>query len=147
MEPAWRQQGRGRGRGQNGPSERPRPLRTERERPGGKPTAAPAQPEPPSGEDEITGAHEAEVTVTARWSLLCVWLKGVLVQSKFEEIRKSNQAAAQRLAERHMSSSSSSDDDDDNDEDCNAVGNRSNGKKERILASTFNTYADQTGEL
>lgn len=71
----------------------------------------------------------------------------MLVQSKFEEIRKSNQAAAQRLVERHVSSSSSSDDDDDNDEDCNAVGNRSNGKKERILASTFNTYADQTGEL
>lgn len=78
---------------------------------------------------------------------MCVWLKGVLVQSKFEEIRKSNQAAAQRLAERHVSSSSSSDDDEDNDEDRDAAGNRSNRKKERILASTFNTYADQTGEL
>lgn len=71
----------------------------------------------------------------------------MLVQSKFEEIRKSNQAAAQRLAERHVSSSSSSDDDDDNEEPYDAAGNRSNGKKERILVSTFNTYADQTGEL
>lgn len=70
----------------------------------------------------------------------------MLVQSKFEEIRKSNQAAAQRLAERHMSSSSSSDD-DDNDEDCEAAGNRSNEKKEKVLASTFNTYSDQTGEF
>lgn len=79
-----------------------------------------------------------------------VCLKGVLVQSKFEEIRKSNQAAAQRLADRHMSSSSSSDDDDDDVDDyddCKAAGNRSNEKKDRILASTFNTYSDQTGEL
>lgn len=80
---------------------------------------------------------------------MCLWLKGVPVQSKFEEIRKSNQAAAQRLAEKHVSSSSSSDDDDDddNDEGCDAAGHRGSGKKDRILASTFNSYADQTGEL
>lgn len=64
MEPAWRQKGRGRGRGQNAPGERSNPLRSERERPGGKVTAAPAQPEPPSGEDRVTGEHEMEVTVT-----------------------------------------------------------------------------------
>lgn len=65
MEPAWRQKGRGRGRGQNAPGERSHPLRTERERPGGKVTVAPAQPETPSGEDRITGVHVIEVTVTS----------------------------------------------------------------------------------
>lgn len=88
-----------------------------------------------------------EVTVTSHWLLMCVWLKGVLVQSKFEEIRKSNLAAALRLVEGHMSSSSSSSDNDDNYENCDAADNRSKGKKEKILASTFNTYSVQTGRL
>lgn len=64
------------------------------------------------------------------------------VQSKFEEIRKSNQAAAQRLVETHISSSSSEDDDDDDD----GAGDHEDGKRGKILASTFTTYTDQTGE-
>lgn len=66
-------------------------------------------------------------------------LSAISVQSKFEEIRKSNQAAAQRLVESHYSSSSS--DDDDND-----VDHVKDGKKGKILASTFTTYTDQMGE-
>lgn len=62
------------------------------------------------------------------------------VQSKFEEIRKSNQAAAQRLVESRISSSSSDDDDDD------GAGDHEEGKRGKILASTFTTYTDQTGE-
>uniref|UniRef100_A0A3P8TRS1 Nuclear transcription factor, X-box binding like 1 n=1 Tax=Amphiprion percula TaxID=161767 RepID=A0A3P8TRS1_AMPPE len=57
---------------------------------------------------------------------------------KFEEIRKSNQAAAQRLVESHVSSSSSDDEDDDDRE-------RQDGKRGQILASTFTTYTNQTG--
>lgn len=68
------------------------------------------------------------------------------VQSKFEEIRKSNQAAAQRFVEGQISSSSEEDDDDDN-EDYDTAGDHDTGKKGRILASTFNTYTNQTGEL
>lgn len=68
----------------------------------------------------------------------------MLVQSKFEEIRKSNQAAAQRFVEGQISSSS---EDDDDDEDYDTAGNHDTGKKGRILASTFNTYTNQTGEL
>lgn len=60
------------------------------------------------------------------------------VQSKFEEIRKSNQAAAQRLVESHFSSSSS-----DEDEGTDGVGHE-DGKRGKILASTFTTYTDQT---
>lgn len=71
----------------------------------------------------------------------------MLVQSKFEEIRKSNQAAAQRFLEGQISSSSEEDDDDDDNEDYNTAGNHDTGKKGRILASTFNTYTNQTGEL
>ncbi|XP_008298555.1 NF-X1-type zinc finger protein NFXL1 [Stegastes partitus] len=63
---------------------------------------------------------------------------GVAPQAKFEEIRKSNQAAAQRLVESHVSSSSSDEDDDDDRE-------REDGKRGQILASTFTTYTDQTG--
>lgn len=57
-------------------------------------------------------------------------------QSKFDEIRKSNQAAAQRLAESQYSSSSSDDDDDD----------EVLGKQSRILESTLTTYSSQTGQ-
>ncbi|KAK1890326.1 NF-X1-type zinc finger protein NFXL1 [Dissostichus eleginoides] len=60
------------------------------------------------------------------------------VQSKFEEIKKANQAAAQRLVEL----SSSSDDEDDDDEGVE-VDNK-DGKRGKILASTFTTYTDQT---
>ncbi|GLD74190.1 NF-X1-type zinc finger protein NFXL1 [Lates japonicus] len=123
MEPAWRQQGRGRGRSQEGHGERSRPPQKERERPGAAAgawaagrgartkTATAPGPEPP---------------------------QGVSVQSKFEEIRKSNQAAAQRLVESRISSSSS-DEDDDGDVD------HKEGKTGKILESTFTTYTDQTG--
>uniref|UniRef100_A0A3P8P1K2 RING-type domain-containing protein n=1 Tax=Astatotilapia calliptera TaxID=8154 RepID=A0A3P8P1K2_ASTCA len=118
MEPAWRQQGRGRGRSQEAQVERSRPLQRERERPGtatgrGVRTKTGSTPEPPHG---------------------------LAVQSKFEEIRKSNQAAAQRLVESHFSSSS--DDEDDNSID---DGDHKEGKRGKILASAFTTYTDQTG--
>lgn len=70
-----------------------------------------------------------------------LWSSGLAVQSKFEEIRKSNQAAAQRLVESHFSSSS--DDEDDNSID---DGDHKEGKRGKILASAFTTYTDQTGE-
>ena len=118
MEPAWRQQGRGRGRGQEAPGgERSRPP--QKERPGaaagrGGRTKPAAAPAP-----------------------------GVSVQAKFEQIRKSNQAAAQRLVESRLSSSSDEDDEDDDDD---VEVNHRDGKRGKILASTFTTYTDQTGE-
>ncbi|KAM6949219.1 NF-X1-type zinc finger protein NFXL1 [Aplochiton taeniatus] len=65
----------------------------------------------------------------------------VSVQSKFEEIRKSNQAAVQRLAQSQYSSSSSEEDDDDDEEEAETKG----GKRGKILESAFITYTDQTG--
>ncbi|XP_068611953.1 NF-X1-type zinc finger protein NFXL1 [Brachionichthys hirsutus] len=67
-------------------------------------------------------------------------LTGTSVQSKFEEIRKSNQAAAQRLVESQISFSSDEDEDDDDDD-----ANHKDGKRGRVLASTFTSYADQSG--
>lgn len=66
------------------------------------------------------------------------------VQSKFQEIRKSNQAAAQRLVESYIISSSSDDDDDDYDD---GAGDHKEGKRGKILALTFTSYTTQTGEL
>lgn len=65
------------------------------------------------------------------------------VQSKFQEIKKSNQAAAQRLLESYIISSSSDDDDDDDD----GAGDHEEGKRGKILALTFTSYTTQTGEL
>ncbi|XP_038841581.1 NF-X1-type zinc finger protein NFXL1-like, partial [Salvelinus namaycush] len=64
-------------------------------------------------------------------------------QSKFEEIRKSNQAAAQRLAQSQYSSSSDDDVDDIVDDGGKVQGK--DGKRGQILASTLTTYTDQTG--
>lgn len=58
-------------------------------------------------------------------------------QSKFEEIQRSNRAAAQRFTESHYSSSS--DDEDGGDVELN-------GKRGKILDSTFTSYTDQTGD-
>lgn len=69
---------------------------------------------------------------------LCFSCTGAIVQSKFEEIRKSNQATAKRLLESHLSSSS----DDDNEVEMELK----DGKRGKILESTFTTYTDQTGE-
>ncbi|KAI5609275.1 NF-X1-type zinc finger protein NFXL1, partial [Silurus asotus] len=120
MEPAWRQQGRGRGRGQaSGDASSWRPQRQEvgggragRGRAGSAATMV-LKAEPSPGADASS-------------------------QSKFDEIRKSNQAAAQRLAERQYSSSSS-DDDDDDEEEGGVL-----GKRGRILETTFTTYTSQT---
>lgn len=71
--------------------------------------------------------------LTCPSSLLAV---GEAVQSKFEEIRRSNQAAAKRLVESHVSSSSSDEENDD-------AGDRQRGK---VLESTFTSYTSQTGE-
>uniref|UniRef100_A0A3P9C788 Nuclear transcription factor, X-box binding like 1 n=1 Tax=Maylandia zebra TaxID=106582 RepID=A0A3P9C788_9CICH len=131
MEPAWRQQGRGRGRSQEAQVERSRPLQRERERPGtatgrGVRTKTGSAPEPPHGDETLHGPTPP--------------VGCLAVQSKFEEIRKSNQAAAQRLVESHFSSSS--DDEDDNSID---DGDHKEGKRGKILASAFTTYTDQTG--
>lgn len=61
-------------------------------------------------------------------------------QSKFDEIRKSNQAAVMRLAESKYSSSDEDDDDDDDDESEGRL-----GKRGKIVESTFTTYTNQTG--
>ncbi|XP_056432252.1 NF-X1-type zinc finger protein NFXL1-like [Gadus chalcogrammus] len=63
--------------------------------------------------------------------------QSLTVQSKFEEIRKSNMVAAQRLVQSHYSSSSSDEEDEE-------IGTR-DAKKGKILASTFTTYTVQTG--
>uniref|UniRef100_A0A8C5DGY7 NF-X1-type zinc finger protein NFXL1-like n=1 Tax=Gouania willdenowi TaxID=441366 RepID=A0A8C5DGY7_GOUWI len=54
---------------------------------------------------------------------------------EFEELRKSNQAAVQRLVESCYSSSSEDDDDDEDEE-----------KRGRVMESTFNSYTCQTGD-
>ena len=69
--------------------------------------------------------------------LTAVCWSGLTVQSKFEEIRKSNMVAAQRLVQSHYSSSSSDEEDEE-------IGTR-DVKKGKILASTFTTYTVQTG--
>ncbi|KAF3698302.1 NF-X1-type zinc finger protein NFXL1 Ovarian zinc finger protein [Channa argus] len=122
MEPAWRQQGRGRGRGQQ-EGERSRPPQKERERPGA------------AGGVWVSGQVAGTKTVASPKPP-----HAVSVQSKFEEIRKSNQAAAQRLVENCISSSSDEEEDED-EEDVDPK----DGKRGKILASTFTTYTDQTG--
>ncbi|XP_037832548.1 NF-X1-type zinc finger protein NFXL1 [Kryptolebias marmoratus] len=121
MEPAWRQQGRGRGRGQEAQGQRSRPLQKEPERPG---AAAGPGPGPRPGPGLRTKTNPTPEP-----------LQG---ESRFQEIRKSNQAAAQRLVESHVSSSSSDEDNDDDDDD----GDQQRGK---ILESTFTSYTVQTG--
>ncbi|CAL9694794.1 unnamed protein product [Knipowitschia caucasica] len=111
MEPAWRHHGRGRGRGDGGL--RPRAQPKERERPGAE-----------QGGNKKSPAQTPAAAAS--------------VESRFEEIRKSNIAAAQRLAERGFSSSSS---DEDDDEDVSSK----DGKRGQILASTFTSYSQQTG--
>lgn len=69
------------------------------------------------------------------------------VQSKFQQIRKSNQAAAQRLVESYIISSSSDDDDGNDDDDDDGAGDHKEGKRGKILALTFTSYTTQTGEL
>ncbi|KAK1803743.1 hypothetical protein P4O66_020762, partial [Electrophorus voltai] len=123
MEPAWRQQGRGRGRGQSRgqtPSDvsacRPRTdnrgMREGQDRGSSAVTMVPKAQSPPR--------------------------QATSPQSRFDAIRRSNQAAAQRLAEKQYSSSSEDDDDADDD-------NAGLVKRGRILESTFTTYASQTG--
>lgn len=142
MEPAWRQQGRGRGRGQEGRGERSRPLQPERQRlvgGGGRPKAA-AAPEPQCGRYHVElGLRNLESADTDWFRVFD--LTGVSVQSKFLEIRKSDQAAAQRLVESCIVSSSSEDEDDD------GAGDHEEGKTGKILALTFTSYTTQTGEL
>lgn len=71
------------------------------------------------------------------WHLIgCVGLTG---ESKFEEIRRSNQAAAERLAEAHVSSSS-----EEEEEDGRA--GHQDGKTGQILESAFTSYTSQTGD-
>lgn len=143
MEPAWRQQGRGRGRGQNGQADRPCLLQMERpdgQEQEGK-TKVTTVPGPQCGED-LSWTEVSWLRVS--WQLIgSLCATGELVQSKFEEIRQSNQAAAQRLVENYISSSSSDDDDDDDD---HGDVDHKDEKRGKILVSTFTTYASQTGE-
>uniref|UniRef100_A0A8C1R2L8 Nuclear transcription factor, X-box binding-like 1 n=1 Tax=Cyprinus carpio TaxID=7962 RepID=A0A8C1R2L8_CYPCA len=59
-------------------------------------------------------------------------------QSRFEEIRKSDRAAAQRLATEPYSSSSEDEDEDDVSED--------GGKRGKILQSALSPYSSHTGD-
>uniref|UniRef100_A0A6Q2Y0G7 NF-X1-type domain-containing protein n=1 Tax=Esox lucius TaxID=8010 RepID=A0A6Q2Y0G7_ESOLU len=127
MDPAWRQQGRGRGR-------------------------AAATPTPPGGVwagdgRGRGGGRGAGKNITASTkpvnrgkNMVDPPKNTASSQSKFEEIRKSNQAAAQRLAQSQYSSSS----DDEEDEDGVEVLGKE-GKRGQILASALVTYTDQTG--
>lgn len=65
----------------------------------------------------------------------CSCLLSAPGESRFQEIRRTNQAAAKRLVEKQVSSSSS---DEDNDDD---------GERGRVLESTFTCYTSQTGEV
>uniref|UniRef100_A0A8B9J9T0 Nuclear transcription factor, X-box binding-like 1 n=1 Tax=Astyanax mexicanus TaxID=7994 RepID=A0A8B9J9T0_ASTMX len=130
MEPAWRQQGRGRGRGQGR----------------GQAVGDSLLGQPQREEDGLRkGRGRGGSAVT---TVLCVLLiKAVNAfsvvassQSRFDEIRKTNQAAAQRLAENQYSSSSEEDEDDEEVEDGGTL-----GKRGRILESTLTTYTNQTG--
>ncbi|XP_056156091.1 NF-X1-type zinc finger protein NFXL1 isoform X1 [Lampris incognitus] len=125
MEPAWRQQGRGRGRGQGVQGERSRPP--QKQRPGGS-LPGPANPPPAAGRMNNATTCQPD--------------QGLSVQSKFEEIRKSNQVAAQRLVQNHYSSSS----DDDCDPEDGEIDTK-DGKRGTILASTFTTYAQTGGDI
>uniref|UniRef100_A0A4W5MCC8 Nuclear transcription factor, X-box binding-like 1 n=1 Tax=Hucho hucho TaxID=62062 RepID=A0A4W5MCC8_9TELE len=114
MDPAWRQQGRGRGRGRpQGQASRP-----QRER-----AAAPAaeSPNTPRGDGRGRGGDErgrgGDERVGGK-NMAAPSQHTASSQSKFEEIRKSNQAAAQRLAQSQYSSSS----DDDGDDTVDDVG-------------------------
>uniref|UniRef100_A0A8K9URZ4 Nuclear transcription factor, X-box binding-like 1 n=1 Tax=Oncorhynchus mykiss TaxID=8022 RepID=A0A8K9URZ4_ONCMY len=147
MDPAWRQRGRGRGQPQ-GQASRP-----QRER-----AAAPAaeSPKTPSGvwagdgrgrggdgrgKNAPTQLQSVNRGKNMRESL-CLSVTASS-QSKFEEIRKSNQAAAQRLVQSQYSSSSDDDVDDIVDDGGKVEGK--DGKRGKILASTLTTYTDQTG--
>ncbi|CAB1350580.1 unnamed protein product [Coregonus sp. 'balchen'] len=133
MDPAWRQQGRGRGRGQpQGQGSRP-----QRER-------AAESPNTPSGRGRGGDGKDPQLQPVNRGKNMAAPPQNTASsQSKFEEIRKSNQAAAQRLAQSQYSSSS---DDDDDDDDGGKVQGK-DGKRGKILASTLTTYTDQTGEM
>ncbi|XP_023697570.2 NF-X1-type zinc finger protein NFXL1 isoform X1 [Paramormyrops kingsleyae] len=122
MEPAWRQQGRGRGRGQGRGPTLPDPALSQQR--GSLHSSA-----------KLDGTKRSKTGVpgTASGPLPS---KELSSQSKFEEIQRSNQAAAQRFTESHYSSSS--DDEDDGDVELN-------GKRGKILDSTFTSYTDQTG--
>lgn len=67
--------------------------------------------------------------------MCCV--SSVSTRSRFDEIRKADQASAQRLAaEKHSSSSSEEDNEDDEDE----------GKRGKILQSALCPYTSHTGD-
>uniref|UniRef100_A0A8C1VL09 Nuclear transcription factor, X-box binding-like 1 n=1 Tax=Cyprinus carpio TaxID=7962 RepID=A0A8C1VL09_CYPCA len=68
----------------------------------------------------------------------CVCFSAVSSQSRFEEIRKSDRAAAQRLATEPYSSSSEDEDEDDVSED--------GGKRGKILQSALSPYSSHTGD-
>ncbi|XP_067117921.1 NF-X1-type zinc finger protein NFXL1 [Osmerus mordax] len=122
MEPAWRQQGRGRGRGQGqGPGAQPQKESMRTQAPGGVWSGGGRGRG--GGGDTNTDPQSAQ---------------GVSSQSKFDEVRRSNQEAAQRLVKSQCSSSSS---DEDDEEETQAK----DGQRGKILASTFTTYTDQTG--
>ncbi|XP_037397326.1 NF-X1-type zinc finger protein NFXL1 [Pygocentrus nattereri] len=127
MEPAWRQQGRGRGRGQTR-TQTPGDLlpgrsqieedgvRVGRGRGGSAVTTLPKAEPPPSNV--------------------------LSSQSRFDEIRKSNQAAAQRLAEKPCSSSSEEEEEEEDDDD---VEDGRLGKRGTILQSTLTAYTNHMG--
>ncbi|KAG5844963.1 hypothetical protein ANANG_G00133740 [Anguilla anguilla] len=127
MEPAWRQQGKGRGRvrgrGQTQPDADAN--RSQRERGAQQPVRLDSGPCPQIGRG-VTSSRGPEPPPKRELSN----------QSKFEEIRKANQAKAQRLADSQFSSSD--EDDEEGDEE-------QNGKRVKIVASTFTSYTHQTG--
>ncbi|KAG9347036.1 hypothetical protein JZ751_005963 [Albula glossodonta] len=113
MEPAWRQQGRGRGRGGQGRGQAQLDTESTKSQRG-------------------RGVQHSARGVTLPGGPEPLQKKELSSQSKFEEIRKSNQAAAQRFTENQFSSS-----DEDDDEQI--------GKHVKIVASTFTSYTHQTG--
>lgn len=69
----------------------------------------------------------------------CVCFSAGSSQSRFEEIRKSDRAAAQRLATEPYSSSSEDEDEDEDDV------SEDGGKRGKILQSALSPYSSHTG--
>nr|XP_046185217.1 NF-X1-type zinc finger protein NFXL1-like [Oncorhynchus gorbuscha] len=165
MDPAWRQRGRGRGQpqGQASRPQRERAAAPAAESPktpsgvwagdgrgrggdgrgrGGDGRGGDGRGRGGDGRGKNTAPTQLQ-SVNRGKSMAAPSQHTASSQSKFEEIRKSNQAAAQRLVQSQYSSSSDDDVDDLVDDGGKVEGK--DGKRVKILSSTLTTYTDQTG--
>ncbi|XP_014353942.2 NF-X1-type zinc finger protein NFXL1 [Latimeria chalumnae] len=133
MEPAWRQTGKGRGRGRSGGgiSEAPTLVSGLGATGASRASASAGSRGGNYKPGRSRGSSFLSVNNTTVVESKVAIPNELLSQKKFEEIKKANQAAAQKLVEEYNTSSSEDEDVD--------------GKQGEILTSTFTTYTDQTG--